>query len=182
MNYNVWIPLLAKHELNAGAGEFGFLTTALGVGSMIGALALAFRGRRPQYNFMIGTALALGVLNLFLALAGAIPLPLGVALAILPLIGYAMTTTMATANTIIQTESRDELRGRVMSVYMMVFGGTAPFGALLAGALASALGTPASIAIGGVVTVAAAAAVSTRRHLAVPTAQRRVDVASSADD
>src|SRR5215216_2939170 len=167
MNFNVWIPLLAKHELRTGAGEFGALTAALGVGSLIGALVLAFMGRRPQYRFMITTAALLGLANLVLAIAGAIPLAVGVALAILPLNGFAMTTTMAMANSIVQTESRDELRGRVMSVYMMVFGGTAPFGALLAGLTASALGTPASIAIGGLVTFAAAIAVSTRRHLAV---------------
>jgi MFS family permease len=182
MNFNVWIPLLAKHDLHAGAGEFGVLTAALGIGSMIGALALAFRGKKPQYRFMIGTAMFLGAMNLILAIAGAIPLPVGVALGILPFIGFAMTTTMATANSIIQTESRDELRGRVMSVYMMVFGGTAPFGALLAGALASALGTPASIAIGAMVTIAAAAVVSTRRHLAVSATSARVEVATSADD
>jgi MFS family permease len=87
---------------------------------------------------------------------------------------------MAMANSIVQTEARDELRGRVMSVYMMVFGGTAPFGALLAGLTASALGTPASIAIGGMVTFAAAIAVSTRRHPAV--SPELSTVARSADD
>jgi hypothetical protein len=64
----------------------------------------------------------------------------------------------------------------------MVFGGTVPFGALLAGALASALGTPASIAIGAVVTIAAAAVISTRRHLAVSATSTRLEVATSADD
>jgi MFS family permease len=180
MNFNVWIPLLAKHELKTGAGEFGALTAALGVGSLIGALVLAFMGKRPQYNVMISTAALLGLANLVLAIAGAIPLAVGVALAILPLNGFAMTTTMAMANSIVQTESRDELRGRVMSVYMMVFGGTAPFGALLAGLIASALGTPASIAIGGLVTFAAAIAVSTRRHLAV--SPELSTLARSADD
>jgi MFS family permease len=182
MNYNVWIPLLAKHELKTGAGEFGALTAALGIGSLIGALVLAFMARRPQYTFMIGTAALLGVMNLVVAIAGAIPLAVGVALAILPLNGFAMTTTMAMANSIVQSEARDELRGRVMSVYMMVFGGTAPFGALLAGASASALGTPASIAIGGAVTFAAAIAVSTRRHLVVDSKPVRAAVAGSADD
>lgn len=182
MNFQVWVPLLAKHEFKAGAGEFGALTAALGIGSMIGALGLAFRNTKPRYSFMIGTAILLAVMNILLAVAGAIPLPIAVALIILPFIGCAMTMTMAIANSIIQTESRDELRGRVMSVYMMVFGGTAPFGALLAGALASGLSTPASIAIGGFVTLAAALAISTRRHLAVSARPSYIDVPTSADD
>jgi MFS family permease len=180
MNFNVWVPLLAKHELHTGAGEFGALTAALGIGSLIGALVLAFMGKRPQYTFMIATAALLGLANLVLAIAGAIPLAVGVALAILPLNGFAMTTTMAMANSIVQTESRDELRGRVMSVYMMVFGGTAPFGALLAGAIASAFGTPTSIAIGGLVTICAAIGVRTRRHLVV--SPRLAPAVRSADD
>ncbi len=180
INFNIWVPLLAKHELHAGAGEFGVLTSALGIGSVIGALGLAFRSRKPQYPYMVAMAIGLGFLDLTLAVIGAIPLSVGAALVVLPFIGYAMTTTMATANTIIQSESKDELRGRVMSVYMLVFGGTAPFGALLIGAIASGLGTPVSIAFGGALTMIAALAVSRRRHLAVSSAPVRV--ATSADD
>jgi MFS family permease len=180
INFNVWVPLLAKHELHAGAGEFGVLTSALGIGSVVGALGLAFRSRRPQYPFMVATALMLGILDLALAVIGAIPLSVIAALFVLPFIGFAMTTTMATANTIIQSESKDELRGRVMSVYMLVFGGTAPFGALLIGAIAFGLSTPISIAFGGTVTVAAALAVTKRRHQAI--SNPTVRVSTSADD
>jgi MFS family permease len=180
INFNVWVPLLAKHELHAGAGEFGVLTSALGIGSVIGALGLAFRSRKPQVPFMIAMAIGLGFLDLALAVIGAIPLSVGAALVVLPFIGFAMTTTMATANTIIQSESKDELRGRVMSVYMLVFGGTAPFGAILIGAIASGLGTPVSIAFGGAITMIAALAVTKRRHLAV--SSRPVPVSASADD
>jgi MFS family permease len=180
INFNIWVPLLAKHELHAGAGEFGVLTSALGIGSVIGALGLAFRSRKPQFPFVIAMSIGLGFLDLALAVIGAIPLSVVAALVVLPFIGYAMTTTMATANTIIQSESKDELRGRVMSVYMLVFGGTAPFGAILIGAIASGLGTPVSIAFGGAMTMIAALAVTKRRHLAV--SSRPVPVSASADD
>ena len=160
MNFAVWVPLLAKHDLDVGAGGFGILMSSLGVGALIGALGLAFVGRSPSRRYIVGTAMALGAMEVLLALAAAIPLPVAVAMVLLAGLGLAMTTTMAMANTRVQTTAPDELRGRVMSVYMTVFAGTGPFGALLAGVAATALGTPGSLALGGAVTVAAAIAVA----------------------
>ncbi|MGH2557977.1 MAG: MFS transporter [Thermomicrobiales bacterium] len=161
MNFNsVWIPLLAKKEFDVGAGGFGVLMAALGIGSLCGAVLLAARAKRPRRSVLFGVAIAVGAIELMLALAGAIPLPLGAALVILPVLGFSTTTMMAMANSTVQTNAPDELRGRVMSVYMTVFGGTAPFGALLAGTTAKFLGTPASVAIGGFVTLFAAATIA----------------------
>jgi MFS family permease len=110
----------------------------------------------------------LGVLELGLALAGAIPLALPIAMLLLAGIGFASSSTMATANTTVQTNSPDELRGRVMSVYMTINTGTAPFGGLIAGGMASRFGTPASLALGGAVTLlAAGAALGGGRALAI---------------
>jgi MFS family permease len=159
MNFNVWIPLLARFELDGGASGFGLLMSAMGIGSLTGALSLAFLVRRVQRWMLFSTATALGVLNLVLALAGAIPVAIPVAMVVLVLLGFAMTTTMAMANTTVQTTARDELRGRVMSVYMTVFAGTAPFGALIAGAIANRFGTPVSLLVGGLVTLTAIALV-----------------------
>jgi MFS family permease len=161
MNFNVWIPLLARFDLDGGASGFGLLMSAMGVGSLTGALTLAFLVRRVQRWMLFSTATALGVLNLVLALAGAIPVAIPVAMVVLVLLGFAMTTTMAMANTTVQTTARDELRGRVMSVYMTVFAGTAPFGALIAGAIAGRFGTPASLLVGGLVTLTAIVVVGT---------------------
>lgn len=164
MNFNIWIPLLAKQDFGAGASGFGLLMSASGFGSLVGALALAFFAQGPRRVLMLGAAAALGALELGLALAGAIPLALPVAMLLLAGIGFASSSTMATANTTVQTNSPDELRGRVMSVYMTVFAGTAPFGGLVAGATAGRFGAPASLAVGGGVTIlaAGAAALSTR--------------------
>jgi len=160
MNFNVWIPLLAKQDLNSGAGGFGLLMAASGVGSLAGALALAFLVTSVKRWMLFTTAGILGGLDIVLAVAGAVPLAIGLAMLILAGIGFCSTTTMAMANTTVQTSAPDELRGRVMSVYTTVFAGTAPFGALISGAIASRFGTPTSLLIGGVVTMAAVATVA----------------------
>lgn len=154
MNFNVWIALLAKKDLNAGAGGFGLLLSALGVGSLVGALALAFAGRRAHPGLMVLTSLILAISEILLAIAGAIPLSLAVAMVILAATGFAASVTTATANTVVQTDSPDDLRGRVMSVYMTVFAGSAPFGSLMAGSSAGLAGTPFSIALGAAGTLA----------------------------
>jgi MFS family permease len=156
MNFNVWIPLLAKQDLNIGAGGFGLLMSSLGIGSLIGALALAFGARRPNRRLMLGLAVTLGALELLLALIGAASIPLAVAMLLLAGMGFAMSTTMALANTTVQTTAPDELRGRVMSVYMTVFAGTAPLGSLIAGATASRFGTSTSLAVCGAAVLLAA--------------------------
>jgi MFS family permease len=159
LNFSVWIPLLAKDEFATGAAGFGLLMSSLGVGSLVGALSLAFGGRKPGWSAMLTTATALGVLELCLAVAGAARLPYLVALPILAGLGFSMSRTMATANTTVQMTAPAALRGRVMSVYMTVFAGTVPIGALIVGSVAEALGTPASIAVGGGIAIASALAI-----------------------
>ncbi len=177
MNSNVWVPLLAKNDLSGGAGAFGLLMSAMGVGAFFGALSLAFLVSSVKRWMLFGTATGLGVLNLFLALAGAIPLAVPIAMFVLAIIGFFSTTTMAMANTTVQSAAPDELRGRIMSVYTTVFTGTAPFGALISSSIANRYGTPMSIAVGGSVTLLAVAIVllaggarlAVREHLRVPT-------------
>ncbi|HEV2109668.1 MAG TPA: MFS transporter [Thermomicrobiales bacterium] len=156
MNFNVWIPLLARDAFATGAQGFGFLMTAMGIGSLAGALTLAFRGRTPRRHLMLGGAMLLGTLEICLAVAGEFQTPVVLGALVLGGTGFFMTTTTALANTTVQTTAPDELRGRVMSVYMTVFAGTAPFGSLIAGAVADRFSTVVSIALGGIVTLAAA--------------------------
>lgn len=160
MNFNVWVPLLAKRDFAGGAGSFGLLMSSMGAGSLIGALALAFAISSVKRWMLLATAGTLGVLLLLLALAGELAAPLPLAMLVLAGTGFAMTTTMAMANTTVQTAAPDELRGRIMSVYMTVFAGTAPFGALIAGFVSGHFGTPASLALGALVTLAAVAGVA----------------------
>ena len=65
--------------------------------------------------------------------------------------GFAMSTTMALANTIVQTNSPDWMRGRVMSIYLTVFAGSTPIGAALAGFMSALWGAPVAVAAGGAV-------------------------------
>ncbi|HYI14237.1 MAG TPA: MFS transporter [Thermomicrobiales bacterium] len=180
MNTNIWVPLLAKNDLDGGASGFGLLMSAMGVGSLIGALGLAFLVTSVKRWMLFTTAAALGVGNLILALVGAIPLAIPVAMLVLAGIGLVSTTTMAMANTTVQTAAPDEMRGRIMSVYTTVFTGTAPFGALIASAIANRFGTPISIMVGGTVTLLAVigvlltggAKLAVREHLHLPTRRR----------
>ena len=156
MNFNVWLPLLAKEDFGAGAGTLGLLFTAMGAGSLIGALTLAFSGMQPNRLRMLGTACALGFVELILAVVASIPLNVGSGMVLLSLVGFCSSLTMATANTIVQTTAGAALRGRVMAVYMTVFAGTVPFGALMAGTIADSFSGAVSLACGGFVTLFAA--------------------------
>ncbi|MDQ3656863.1 MAG: MFS transporter, partial [Chloroflexota bacterium] len=154
MNFNIWVPLLSKQDLGVGASGFGILMSALGGGSLVGALALAFFGRLPSMLLLLGSALALGAVEIVLAVV-ATEVPVLAIVAILAGLGFLMTTTSAMANTMVQSTARDALRGRVMSVYMTVFAGTTPFGALIAGLAANSFGATGALALGGAVTMTA---------------------------
>jgi len=108
---------------------------------------------------MVLMAAVFGVCEGGLALVGAAGAPVALAMLVMAAVGFAMSTTMALANTTVQSITPDALRGRVMSIYMTVFAGTTPIGALVAGVSARFLGAPASIAIGGATVVLAAAGV-----------------------
>ena len=75
-------------------------------------------------------------------------------------VGFAMSTTMAQANTTVQTNTPDHLRGRVMSIYLTVFTGSTPLGAALAGFMSDFWGAPVAVAFGGAVVAVVAIAVS----------------------
>ncbi|MEJ7839052.1 MAG: MFS transporter, partial [Thermomicrobiales bacterium] len=133
MNFNVWLPLLATEDFGAGAGTFGLLFAAMGAGSLIGALTLAFSGIVPSRRRMIATACALGAVELLLAAVASVPANVVVGMSILVIIGFCSSMTMATGNTLVQTTAGDAIRGRVMAVYMTVFAGSVPFGAIISG-------------------------------------------------
>ena len=162
LNFNVWMPLLAKNDLGTGAAGFGLLMAALGLGSLAGALILAFRVKSPRPKRMLATAGLLGGAEVVLAAAALLGAPISVALMVVVVLGFAMTSTMAMANTVVQSATPPELRGRVMSVYMTIFAGSAPFGALIAGLVSDVISAPASIMLGGAATLAAVAVLLAR--------------------
>ena len=160
MNFNIWVPMLASDSFDSGPGAYGLLFSAMGVGSLIGALSLAMFGRKPNRARMLGAAIGLGVIEVTLAIAAAIPTSIAVGMLCLAIAGFASSNAMATANTTVQTTANEALRGRVMAVYMTVFAGTTPFGALISGAIADHFGVPMAIGFGGFITAAAAIAIA----------------------
>jgi MFS family permease len=156
INFNVWMPLLAKQEIDTGPAGFGLLMSSLGVGALVGALTLAFRSKTASVERMVFTGVILGLGEVLLGVATELAPSLVLAMAISAIVGYGMTSTMAMANTVVQSTAPDELRGRVMSVYIMVSTGVAPLGALLAGAVANATNTSISILMGGIITTLSA--------------------------
>jgi MFS family permease len=150
INFTILIPPLAADVLHVGASGYGFLMAASGLGSLVAALAIAFGGTRAS-RMLIG-AIVLGVAEI---LIGGIA-NYAVDLVLMFAAGAGAISMMATANTVIQLQVPDELRGRVMSVYTTVFAGTSPIGGLALGALAANAGAPAAIAFGGAVSMVAA--------------------------
>jgi predicted MFS family arabinose efflux permease len=156
MNFSVWAPLIARDALDIGASGFGMLMSALGIGSLTGALTLAFGGRRPSHRVMLVTALLFGAFEIGLGIAAGLGGPAIVAMVLMAGTGFAMSMTTAQANTTVQTNSPDALRGRVMSIYVTVSSGSVPFGAALAGFMSDVWGAPVAVTVGGAVVVLAA--------------------------
>ncbi len=155
MPYTVLLPVIATRTLHGGAHTLGFLMGAAGVGALLGALYLASRTTVVGLERLIPLASATfgGSLVLF-GFSRWLP----VSLALLVVTGIGFMVQMAASNTVIQTLVRDEMRGRVMAFYSMSFMGMAPFGSLLAGAVAAHVGAPHTVAAGGVVCVLGAVA------------------------
>jgi MFS family permease len=144
--YSVLMPIIADQTFHSGARGLGILMGASGVGALVGALSLASRVGLQGYGRTIAFA-AIGFGVSLIAFSAARSLWLGVGF-LLP-VGFAMMTQMAASNTLIQSMIPNELRGRVMAVYSMMFMGMAPIGALLAGSLAGWLGATTTVAAGG---------------------------------
>jgi MFS family permease len=153
MPYTVLMPIMASQVLHGGPHTLGFLMAATGVGALAGAASLAMRksvlglGRRIVY-----CSAAFGVSLIVFSQARWLSL----ALLVLPVAGFSMMQQMAASNTILQTIVDDEKRGRVMSFYAMAFQGMAPFGSLIAGAMAARIGTPETLAASGAVCIVGA--------------------------
>jgi MFS family permease len=152
INFNVILPLFATDVLHSGALGFGFLSASFGLGSLFSALWLAWGNRRPSVQNLLIAALAFSILEIFFALSHLYVL----SLVLIAAVGFAMIAFSATSNTALQTVTPDHLRGRVMSVYMVVFAGSVPLGNLFTGGLAHLYGAPISLLIGAGLSLIAA--------------------------
>jgi len=151
MTYAVLLPAIAADVLHAGEQGLGYLSTAVGIGALVAALMVAgmARNRRKGWLLIIGN-LSMPLALLLFASSRTMPL----AMIALALVGWANVTENATANTLVQLIIPDDIRGRVMSVYMLVVFGGNPFNALQAGLLGESLGPSAAIMIGAVIMLA----------------------------
>ncbi|MGA2736432.1 MAG: MFS transporter [Bryobacteraceae bacterium] len=153
MPFAVLMPIFADRILHGGAKGLGILMGASGVGALAGALLLA--SRQTVKGLGRWVAIAAGAFGASL-IAFAVSRSFWTSCALLLPVGFAMMVEMGSSNTLIQTMSPDHLRGRVMSVYSMMFMGMAPLGAVLSGVTAARWGAPATITGGGVICMAAA--------------------------
>ena len=151
MPYTVLMPLFAGRVLHGGAHTLGFLMGASGFGALISAGWLAARksvlglGRViPAMACVFGGAL----------IAFSFSHLLWLSLLLMVVTGFGMMQQMAASNTVLQTIVDEDKRGRVMSFYSMAFQGMAPFGSLFAGIIASRIGAPYTLAIGGLCCIA----------------------------
>jgi MFS family permease len=146
MPFVVLMPIFAARVLHGGPHTLGFLMGAVGVGALVSAISLAARKSVRGLIRMIPIAAAVfGAGLIGFGLSHVFWLSMLMAF----VAGMGMMQGMAASNTIIQTLTAEEIRGRVMSYYTMAFVGMAPFGSLLAGAMASAMSAPVAVIING---------------------------------
>lgn len=154
MPFVVLMPIFAVNVLRGGPNTLGFLMGAVGVGALISAISLAARKSVRGLIRMIAIAAAVfGAGLIGFGLSHAFWLSMVMAF----VAGMGMMQGMAASNTIIQTLVPEDKRGRVMSYYTMAFVGMAPFGSLLAGGMASAIGAPITVIVNGAVVMLGAA-------------------------
>jgi MFS family permease len=153
MPYTALMPIFAGSILHGGAHTFGFLMGAVGVGALIGAVTLA--ARRTVLG--LGRLLAITAAGFGASLiAFSASHQLWLSLLLLIVTGFCFMQQMALSNTVLQTIAEDEKRGRVMSFYAISFQGVAPFGSLIAGAVAARIGAPYTLMAGGAICIAGA--------------------------
>ena len=153
ISYAVLMPIFANKILNGGARAMGVLMSSAGAGALVGALTLAARrGVKGLDRWIAICAVGLGVSLILFSMSHTFWL----SVALLLPAGFFMVGQMASSNTLIQSLVPDRLRGRVMAVYSMMLVGMAPFGSLLAGAVAHRFGAPFMVAFGGTVSIVAA--------------------------
>lgn len=146
MSYSVLMPVFAKSVLGGNASTYGLLMSAAGVGALAGAMYLASRSTVLGLGRIVVIAASLFGLGL---IAFSLSSWLWLSMLLLVVVGFGMLVQMASSNTLVQTMVDEDKRGRVMSLYMVAFLGTAPFGSLMAGSLAKVIGPRVTIAICG---------------------------------
>jgi MFS family permease len=162
-NFSVLLPLMARFVFHRGAAVYGELFSLMGVGAVAGGLVVAAKAR-PNGRLLAGSAVAFGVA----ILAAAAAPTLVSEMVVIAAVGVVSIAFISTANSILQLRSRDDMRGRVMALYSVVFLGVTPIGAPIVGFVAEHFGPRAALVLGGAATLLAglAAAWDARVHRA----------------
>jgi MFS family permease len=148
--YSVLMPIFAKDILHGDSRTLGLLTSAIGIGALVGAIFLAIQKNPRRFdNIAVFAAcvFAIGVIGFSFSKV----LWLSLALIVLP--GFGLMVQSASTNIILQTITDDDKRGRVMSFHVMAFVGTAPFGNLLGGFVAEKIGAPHTLLLCGICSI-----------------------------
>jgi MFS family permease len=152
-SWSVLLPIFAAQVLHGNAKTLGWLMGSAGIGALISAISLAFRRSVVGLTAVLPCAIAtLGIGLIFLGLSQT----LWVSLVLMAFVGFGMLQGASVSNTIIQTLVPEDKRARVMSYYTTAFFGAAPFGSLLAGALADRIGAPHTVIFTGACCIVAA--------------------------
>ena len=152
-SYSVLMPALASDVLRVGERGYGALLSANGLGALLGALTVATFGTRVRPRLMVfGGIFVFSAMLLLLATTRSYL----VALACMAVGGWGMLVYFSTTNTLIQTSVADEMRGRIMGIWALLFGGMMPIGGIEAGVLSQAIGVSWTIAVGAIVCASAA--------------------------
>src|SRR5512137_2273882 len=144
-SYSVLLPTFATDVLRVGSREYGMLLSANGIGALCGALTVATYGDRLHRRLLVFGGLGLFSLMLLLL---AMTRNYYLALVFMALAGWGMLLYFSTTNTVIQMSVADGMRGRVMGIWALVFGGMMPVGGLEAGTLSHWIGVPCAVATG----------------------------------
>lgn len=148
LQYTVFLPIFAGDILHRGARGFGLLMSAAGLGAVLGALHFAARTSYKGLAKWIATASTVSAVGLVVFSQTKI---FWLSLVVLVVIGFSATVQMAATNTTLQNRVPDQLRGRIMAVYAMMFLGVQPVGSLIAGGVAKRFGAPVTLAVFGVI-------------------------------
>jgi MFS family permease len=143
--FQVTLPVMARQGLHVGASGFGFMTSAMGVGAVVGGLFVATKGKTGLPTLVLAAS-AFGVVLLLAALAPSLPTEL-VALA---LAGGASISFMSTANSTLQLSAAPSMRGRVMALWFVAFQGSTPIGGPIIGWVMAQAGARAGLGLGGI--------------------------------
>lgn len=152
--YITFLPVFAGEVLRAGPEGYGFLVGATGIGALSAALFIAFRGDiKQKKRFMSVSAFCFS----FFLLVFSVSKTFYLSVVALIFVGWGMVSFLATANSFIQHSVSDSLRGRVMSVYALVFLGFAPIGNAIIGMLADSMGTTRAVTLSAIICIVGSA-------------------------